>query len=124
MAKFLDFTCMDEQRPLPIPEPDSENPLPIVLAKDDVVVLSYTSYVARTNVHVIVTFRPAFEHRFGKPSAQPKPCAPYEVAAGKAKNFVFTFKDAVFECLATDYASETLEEDDDAVRLMSRRLYK
>ena len=67
------------------------------------------------------------------PATPPKPRAPYEAksspwaceaSGGKGKHFVFTFKGAVFECVADDYGSETLEEDDDAVRLMSRRLYK
>jgi hypothetical protein len=35
-----------------------------------------------------------------------------------------TFEGALFECVADGCGSETIEEDDDVVRLMSRRLYK
>lgn len=117
--------------PLPIPEPDSENPLPIVLAKDGAVVLSYKAFVGRKEAHIIVSFPVAFAHRFGP--ADGRKSGAWETADsawargvrdGKARHYVFAFKDALFECVADGYGSETVEEDDDAVRLMSRRLYK
>ena len=118
-------------KPLPVPEPDAQNPLPIVLAKDGVVVLSYKAFVAHTDVHIIVSFRAAYAHRFGPPERDKRGVFEVKDSAwirdsfsGKGKHFVFTFPDAVFECAADDYASETVDEDDDAVRLMSRRLYK
>jgi hypothetical protein len=136
--------AQDRVVPLPIPEPDSENPLPIVLAKDGAVVLSYMAFVARKDAHIIVTFHVAFGHRFGPPNgkaiaAHPlaarglKPDGAFEVKdsswardsfGGKGKHYAFTFKDALFECVAEGYGSESLDEDDDAVRQMARRLYK
>jgi hypothetical protein len=116
--------------PLPVPEPDAKNPLPIVLAKDGVVVLSYMAFVRFTEVHVIVTFPVAAEHRFGARRADSPKDGAYEKEGsdwgrgGKAKHFVFAFPEAVFECLSEGYGAETVVEDEDAVRLMSRRLYK
>ena len=127
-----------------IPVPDADNPLPIVLAKDGTVVLSYMAYVGRRDAHIIVSFHVAFGHEFGPPdkrglAAHPlagrglKPDGAFEVKgsswvrdsfAGKGRHYVFTFKDAVFECVAEGYGSETIDENDDVVRLMSRRLYK
>jgi hypothetical protein len=129
---------------LPVPEPDAENPLPIVLAKDGVVVLSYMAFVGRKDVHIIVSFHVAFGHRFGPPdrrglAAHPlagrglKPDGVFEVKGsswvrdgfgGKGRHYVFAFRDALFECVAEGYGTETIEEDDDVVRLMARRLYK
>ncbi len=132
----------DRVAPLAIPEPDRENPLPIVLAKDGTVVLSCMSYVAGRDEHVIVAFHVAYAHRFGPPdraalAAHPlaarglKADGAFEVKnsswareAGKGKHYAFTFRDALFECLADGYGSETIEEDADVVRLMTRRLYQ
>lgn len=120
-------------RPLPLPEPDAKNPLPIVLAKDGVVVLSFMSFIRRAEAHVIVTFPVAFAHRFGPRGADaPKGDGAWEVPGSawaaafgpKAKHFVFAFKDALFECAAEGCGEEVVEEDEDTVRLMSRRLYK
>lgn len=102
---------------LPIPEPDADTPLPIVLAKDGAVVLSYQSYVARKDIQVIVSFPVCAAHRFGSDKSQWNP-----QAAGK--RFVFGFKDAEFECVAEDYGCEVSNEADDAIKLMSKRLYK
>lgn len=120
--------------PLPVPEPDSAGALPISLAKDGVVVLSYKAFVNRTNAHVIVTFHPAVAHRVGPLAGRGlKPDRAYEVEnsgwarvsfGGKGTHFLFTFQDSVFECVAAGYGAETTDEDDDAVRLMARRLYK
>ena len=121
--------------PLSVPEPDSANALPIVLAKDGVVVLSYKAYVARTNAHIVVSFHVAYAHRYGPLAGRDlKPDRSYEVensswvldsfGGKKGKHYVFTFQNSVFECVADGYGSETIDEDDDAVRLMSRRLYK
>ncbi|MFI5345657.1 MAG: hypothetical protein ACHQ51_04705 [Elusimicrobiota bacterium] len=134
----------DRVVPLAIPEPDVENPLPIVLAKDGTVVLSYLAFVGRKDAHIIVTFHVGFAHRFGPPdrrglAAHPlaarglKPDGVFEVKnsswvkdsfGGRGKHYVFTFRDATFECVAEGYGSETIEEDADVVRLMARRLYK
>jgi hypothetical protein len=129
---------------LPVPEPDVENPLPIVLAKDGTVVLSYKAFFARKDAHIILSFHVAFAHRFGPPdrrglAAHPlsarglKADGAFEVAdsswirsafGGKGRHYVFTFRDAVFECAAEGYGSEVIDEDNDVVRLMARRLYK
>jgi hypothetical protein len=132
----------DRAVPIAIPVPDVENPLPIVLAKDGAVVLSYMAFVGRKNAHIIVTFHVAFAHKFGPPdrrglAAHPlaarglKADGAFEVKAsawarecGKGRHYVFTFKDGVFECVAEGYGSETIDENDDVVRLMSRRLYR
>ncbi len=124
---------MDEDRVtrLAIPEPDVERPLPIVLAKDGTVVLSYMAFVGRKNAHIIVSFHVAYAHRFGPPDRAYPPDAALEAkgsdwarAVGKGKHYVFTFRDATFECLADGYGSEQIEEDADVVKLMSRSLYK
>ncbi|MDE2492139.1 MAG: hypothetical protein KGM24_14930 [Elusimicrobia bacterium] len=129
---------------LPVPEPDAEKPLPVVLAKGGTVVLSYMSFMVRWRKHIIVSFHVAFGHRLlpldrGSLAAHPlaarglKPDGAFEVKnsswareefAGRGKHYVFTFSDALFECVAEGFGSETIEEDDDVVRLMSRRLYK
>ena len=44
--------------------------------------------------------------------------------AGRKKHFVFTFRDSVFECVANDIGVELIREDDDTIKLMSKRLYK
>ena len=130
--------------PLAIPVPDVDNPLPIVLAKDGTTVLSYMAFVARKDAHIIVSFHVAFAHRFGPPdrrglAAHPlaqrglKADGAFEVVdsswvrgsfGGKGRHYIFTFRDAVFECIAEGYGYETIDEDDDAVRQMARRLYK
>ncbi|MBI3564987.1 MAG: hypothetical protein HY079_07320 [Elusimicrobia bacterium] len=134
----------DRVVPLPLQEPDVEHPLPIVLSKDGTVVVSYLAWLGRKHSHIIVTFHPSFGHRFGPPSrlglaAHPlaarglKKDGVFEVKGstlvrdsygGKGKHYVFTFKDAMFECVAEGYGSETIDEDADVVRLMSRRLYR
>jgi len=136
----------DEDRvvPLAVPAPDVENPLPIVLAKDGTVVLSYMAWAGRKHAHVIVSFHVAFAHRFGPPDRRGlaahalserglKPDGAFEVKrsswalgsfGGKGRHYVFTFRDAVFECVAEGYGSEAIDEDADVVRLMARRLYK
>jgi hypothetical protein len=134
----------DRVVPLPLPGPDPQNPLPIVLAKDGTVVLSYVAFVARKNVHVVATFHYAFGHRLGPPdsrslSSHPiatrglKPDGAFEVKgsswasdafAGKGKHYVFTFRDETFECVAEGYGSEEIKENDDTVRVMARRLYR
>jgi hypothetical protein len=134
----------DRVVPIPVPEPDVENPLPIVLAKDGTVVLSYKAFFAGKDAHIIVSFHVAFDHRFGPPDRRGlkshplagrglKPDGAFEVKdsswlrgafAGKGKHYVFTFRDAVFECAAEGFGSETVDEDADVVRLMARRLYR
>ncbi len=106
--------------------------------------LSYLSFVGRKNAHIIVSFHVAFGHRFGPPdrrglSAHPlaarglKPDGAFEVRdsswvrgafGGRGKHYVFAFQDALFECVAEGYGSETINEDADVVRVMSRRLYQ
>lgn len=105
---------------LPIPEPDAETPLPIVLAKDGAVILSYQSYVARKDICVIVSFPLCYAHRFGKGETAWEPGD----FGGRGKRFVFSFKDAEFECVAEDYGSEVSNEADDVVKLMAKRIYK
>ena len=139
-------TPEDQDRvvPLPVTEPDVENPLPIVLAKDGTVVLSYMAWLGRKHSHIVVSFHVAFGHRFGPPdrrglAAHPlaarglKADGEFEVKdsswvrgsfGGKGKHYVFTFRDVMFECVAEGYGSETIDENDDAVRVMARRLYK
>ncbi len=129
---------------IPVPDPDVENPLPIVLAKDGTVVLSYAAWVGRRHAHAIVSFHRAFGHRFGPPdraglAAHPlaarglKADGAFEVKdsswtrdahGGRGKHYAFTFRDGLFECAAEGFGSETIDEEDDVVRLMSRRLYK
>jgi hypothetical protein len=134
----------DQVVPIAVPAPDVDGPLPIVLAKDGTVVLSYMAFVARRDAHVIVAFHTAFGHTFGPPDRRGLASHPlagrglksdgaFEVKdstwvrdffGGKGRHYVFTFKDAVFECVAEGYGSETIDENDDVVRLMSRRLYR
>ena len=89
------------------PQTNFDNPLPIVLAKDGTLVL--------------------FSHPLAALGL--KPDGAYEVKnsswaresyGGKGRHYVFAFRDAMFECCG----SETIDEDDDAVRVMSRRLYR
>lgn len=133
---------------LGIPPPDGVDPLPIVLAKDGTAVLSYVSFIARKDVCIVVTFPYCLTHRYGPPLAgHPlegrglEPVSAYEVLDSswlralelppdkdpnvlRWKHFLFTFKKTVFECIARDYGCEQIMEDDDTVRIMSRRLYK
>ena len=118
---------------LPLPEPDAEQPLPIVLAKDKTVVLSYMAYVGRKNAHIIVSFHVTYAHRFGAPDRSYPPCAAVvvkdsawarEAGGNTGKHYVFTFRDETFECLADGYGSEQVDEDAVVVKLMSRCLYK
>lgn len=140
----MDQTAADRVVRIAVPEPDVDHPLPVVLAKDGTVVLSYMAWLGRKHSHIILSFHTAFGHRFGPPdkrgvAAHPlaagglKPDGAFEVRdstwirdafGGKGKHYVFTFKDATFECAAEGYGSETIDEQDDVVRLMARRLYK
>lgn len=134
----------DQAVPLELaPPPDATgDPLPIVLAKDGAVILSY---VAGRELTVMATFPICHEHHFGGPDAKSLPKHPLAARGLKAhgafevrgsswaasqeepkrwKHFVFTFRDSLFECLANDIGVELIREDDDTVKLMSRRLYK
>jgi hypothetical protein len=130
--------------PLSLPEPEVEHPLPIVLSKDGVLVLSYMAFMANRDKNIVVSFHTAYGHRFGPPSRSGLSAHPlaarglkrdgaFEVKGsswvrdsfgGKGRHYAFTFKDALFECAADGYGSEIIEEDDDAIRVMARRLYK
>lgn len=127
------------------PPPDSGDPLPVVLAKDGAVIVSY---VAGRELTVMATFPICAAHLFGGPDAKSvgkhplaerglKAHGAFEVRDsswarsldsrdGKArlKHFIFTFRDSVFECVANDVGIELIREDDDTVKLMSKRLYK
>lgn len=124
------------------PSPDSGDPLPIVLAKDGAVILSY---VAGRELTVVATFPFCAAHLFGDPDAKSlgrhplaerglKAHGAFEVrdsswarsldASGRKKHFVFTFRDSTFECVAADIGVELIREDDDTIKLMSKRLYK
>ena len=127
-----------------LPPPDPGDPLPIVLAKDGAVILSY---VAGRELTVIVTFPFCAAQLFGGPNAKTlhkhplaerglKAHGAFEVrdsswaralesrGAARGKHFIFTFRDSVFECVARDLGVELIREDDDTVKLMARRLYK
>lgn len=130
--------------PLHIPEPDVDHPLPVILAKEGSVVVSYMAWLGRKHSHIIVTFHPTYAHRFGPPAkrelaAHPlaarglKPDGVFEVKdsswvrdafGGKGKHYAFAFREGLFECVADGFGCETIEEEDDVVRLMARRLYK
>ncbi|MBI2387640.1 MAG: hypothetical protein HYV14_16765 [Elusimicrobia bacterium] len=127
------------------PPPDPGDPLPIVLAKDGAVILSY---VAGRELTVVATFPACAATLFGEPRAKTlakhplaerglKPHGAFEIrdsswaraleardGAGRKKHFVFTFRDSVFECVAADIGVELIREDDDTIKLMSKRLYK
>lgn len=124
------------------PPPDSGDPLPVVLAKDGSVILSY---VAGRELTVIISFPICHAQLFGGPDAKSLKSHPlaerglkahgaFEVVESswaralkgkdKRKHFIFTFRDSVFECLAEDLGVELIREDDDTVKLMARRLYK
>lgn len=126
------------------PPPDSGDPLPVVLAKDGAVILSY---VAGRELTVMATFPVCAAHVFGGPDAKSikehplaerglKAHGAFEVhdsswarslsspGEPKRKHFIFTFRDSVFECVANDIGVELIREDDDTVKLMSKRLYK
>ena len=127
------------------PPPDSGDSLPIVLAKDGAVILSY---VAGRELTVVATFPVCAATLFGEPRAKTlskhplaerglKPHGAFEIkdsswaraleardGAGRKKHFVFTFRDSVFECVANDIGVELIREDDDTIKLMSKRLYK
>jgi hypothetical protein len=126
-----------------VPPPDPGDPLPVVLAKDGAVILSY---VAGRELTIVATFPFCRAQLFGGPDAKSlrkhplaerglKAHGAFEVrdsswarslAAGEApgKHFIFTFRDSVFECVANDVGVELIREDDDTVKLMARRLYK
>lgn len=128
-----------------VPPPDQRDPLPVVLAKDGSVILSY---VAGRELTVMATFPFCAEHLFGMPGAKTlglhplaeRGLAPYgafevrdsswvrqvkaRYSGETRKHFVFTFRDTVFECVAVDMGVELIREDDDTIKLMSRRLYK
>lgn len=117
----------DEVVALDVPEPDNNEPLPIVLAKNGVVVFSYMTYVARHDMVCIVSFPTCYAHSFApwKPSDhRMKSGGGYEVKnsawarrfGAKARHFVFVSKDGVLECAADDYGIELGEE--------SRRAWK
>ncbi len=116
-----------------------------MLAKGGTVVLSYVAFVAGKDAHRhrVVSCRgsgTASGRRTGADSRRTplaarglKKDGAFEVKdsswvrdsfGGKGKHYVFTFKDALFECVAEGFGSETLDENDDAVRQMARRLYK
>ena len=123
------------------PPPDPGDPLPIVLAKDGSVILSY---VAGRELTVVATFPFCRAHVFGGPIAKSLSEHPLAERGLKAhgafevkdsswarslepqngKHFIFTFRDSVFECVAADIGVELIREDDDTVKLMSKRLYK
>lgn len=134
----------DQAIPLALaPAPDSTgDPLPIVLAKDGAVILSY---VAGRELTVMATFPVCHLHLFGGSDAKDlkkhplagrglRPHGAFEVKDSywarsqegpkRWKHFVFTFRDSLFECLANDIGVELIREDDDTIKLMSRRLYK
>src|SRR5438477_9239186 len=60
---------IDRVVPLPVPDPDGVTPLPIVVAKGGSVILSYLTFLAHKNKHIIASFHVAYEHRFGPPGA-------------------------------------------------------
>lgn len=125
------------------PSPDSVDPLPIVLAKDGTVILSY---VAGRELTVVATFPECASHLFGAsdpgslhrhPLAerglrqhgafeiQPSSwAASFDDKQKRRKHFVFTFRDSLFEVVAADIGVELIREDEDTVKLMSKRLYK
>lgn len=127
------------------PPPDQGDPLPIVLAKDGAVILSY---VAGRELTVVATFPVCAATLFGEPRAKSlskhplaerglKAHGAFEVedsswaraleardGSGLKKHFIFTFRDSVFECVANDIGVELIREDDDTIKLMSKRLYK
>ncbi len=128
-----------------VPPPDPGNPLPVILAKDGSVILSY---VAGRELTVIATFPICREQRFGESNAKSlrkhplaerglKAHGAFEVrdsswaraleardGPAKRKHFIFTFRDSIFECVASGIGVELIREDDDTVKLMSKRLYK
>lgn len=112
---------------LPIPDPDAKEPLPIVLAKDGGLVLSYRAFVARRDQCVVIVFPGCREHKYSPRNGQELGC--FEVpdsqwAKGPAKHYVFVFPDTVLECAAEGYSEELVEELGDTVRMMSKRLYQ
>jgi hypothetical protein len=113
------------------PPPDAGDPLPIVLAKDGAVILSY---VAGRELTVVATFPFCRRHSFEakKPSEHPlagrglEDHGAFEVkgAAKEGKHFIFCFGASIFECVSSDVGIELIREDDDTVKLMAKRLYK
>lgn len=127
-----------------VPPPDPGDSLPLVLAKDNLVVLSY---VAGRDLTILATFPYCCAQLFGKPDFRSlrkhpltarglKPHGAFEVlesswvraleardGPGKRKHFIFTFRDSAFECVAAGIGVELIREDDDTVKLMARRLY-
>lgn len=143
---MYDIDSRDRVVPLDLaPSPDQGDPLPVVLAKDGSVILSY---VAGRELTVIATFPFLSAVLFGEPRAKwlkKHPLAErgleahgaFEVkdsswaraieardGTGRKKHFIFTFRDSAFECVAADIGVELIREDDDTVKLMARRLYK
>lgn len=141
MKPLYEIDARDRVLPLDFaPPPDDGDPLPVVLAKDGAVILSY---VAGRELTVIATFPFCRAQYFGAsndkalkkhPLAERglKPHAAVEVVdsswvravGGGGKHFVFTFRDSIFECIAEDAGIEMIREDDDTIKLMARRLYK
>lgn len=112
---------------LPIPDPDAKEPLPIVLAKDGGLVLSYRAFVARRDQCVVISFPGCREHKYSPRAGQELGC--YEVpdsqwAKSPGHHYVFVFPDTVLECVAEGYSEELVEELGDTVRMMSKRLYQ
>lgn len=136
----------DKLEALGVAAPDGVDPLPITLAKEGCAVISYISFINRKDVCVVVSFPWCHTHRYGPLKGHPlaerglKECSAYEVkdsswlraldlkdkdASSRAwKHFVFAFRHTLYECIARDFGEEKIAEDDDTVRIMSRRLYK
>jgi hypothetical protein len=112
---------------LPIPDPDAKEPLPIVLAKDGGLVLSYRAFVARRDQCVVVAFPGCREHKYAPRAGQELGCfeaAESSWAKAPLRHYVFVFPDTVLECAAEGYSEELVEELGDTVRMMSKRLYR
>lgn len=112
---------------LPIPDPDAKEPLPIVLAKDGGLVLSYRAFVARRDQCVVVAFPGCREFKYAPRAGQELGCfeAPASAwAKAPLRHYVFVFPDTILECAAEGYSEELVEELGDTVRMMSKRLYR
>lgn len=116
-----------KQLPLKIPAPDAKEPLPIVLAKDGGLVLSYRAFVARRDQCVVVAFPRCREHRYEAAAGRELGCWEVEDspwAKAPWRHYVFVFPETVLECAAEGYSEELIEELGDTVRMMSKRLYR